>query len=226
MLDLAPKRAIINDYSEDVSAFWKAQQDHLEPFIELCKYHIENDSLDYYNKMKKTKYNDILNKGVRLLYICKRSFGGNYRLNKKGECISSYAYHHKNPKWLKEKMTRENGEYLRKNDITILNKDYKEVTKLAKKGDFVFLDPPYPTKNNKKYYNIDEFNQRELKEEIDRLTDLGVKVIHTNANTEEIRELYKDYEITSVDIQRQIDNRKSFITQELIISNHNLIDSY
>ena len=123
-------------------------------------------------------------------------------------------------------MTRENGEYLRKNDITILNKDYKEVTKLAKKGDFVFLDPPYPTKNNKKYYNIDEFNQRELKEEIDRLTDLGVKVIHTNANTEEIRELYKDYEITSVDIQRQIDNRKSFITQELIISNHNLIDNY
>ncbi|MDQ7083143.1 MAG: DNA adenine methylase [Aquificota bacterium] len=81
------------------------------------------------------------------------------------------------------------SEYLKTCDITILNTDYKEAVSTAKKGDFIYLDPPYapssPTANFTKYTK-DGFgpdDQEELAEVFRHLDRKGCKVMLSNSNT-------------------------------------------
>lgn len=81
------------------------------------------------------------------------------------------------------------------NVVKIYNKDYKIILEKAKKGDFVFLDPPYI--ENKKYsfnYNkYENFDIVDLKKQLDILHKNQVKWMMTQIDTPEIRFLFKKY---------------------------------
>jgi len=57
--------------------------------------------------------------------------------------------------------------------IEFLNVDYRECLEKAKKGDFVFLDPPYG--GTKSRYTQTEFVLNDFYKELDRLNSLGIK---------------------------------------------------
>jgi site-specific DNA-adenine methylase len=82
-------------------------------------------------------------------------------------------------------------------NVNIKNKDYKLILKNCKKGDFVFLDPPYI--EEKKYlFDYDkktEFNLLELVKELDILTKKGVKFMMTQIDTNQVRNLFGKYKI-------------------------------
>lgn len=56
-------------------------------------------------------------------------------------------------------------------NITFLNVDYRECLSSVKRGDFVFLDPPYG--GTKDRYTQTEFNLEEFYNELDRLNSVG-----------------------------------------------------
>jgi DNA adenine methylase len=104
----------------------------------------------------------------------------------------------------------------------ILNKDYKEILKKTKKGDFVFLDPPYVEDHDYRFnYNKDEkLNNKfiyELYKEIKKLDNKGVKWMMTQADTKEIKDIFKDYNIKKFKVYRHI--TKSYV-YELILMNY------
>ena len=159
------------------------------------------------------------------MFIYKYAYGSSYSINKKGICNSSFVWKSRYPLDY-EKSALPIHNYLKDNDVKVYNKDYLEITSMAKKGDYVFLDPPYqPTRNNRKYYSIgDHFDQDKLKEEVDRLTALGVHIRLTNSEHPYIRELYKDYKITELSISRTVDNYAVKVNEtELLISNEDLL---
>lgn len=103
----------------------------------------------------------------------------------------------------------------------IYNKDYKEILKLAKKNDFVFLDPPYYYKNSlgfnyNKFEKIDLNFIKELLIECKKLDDKGIKWLMTQSDTDEIKNLFKNYEISEIKVYRM--SKKCFVS-ELIIRN-------
>ncbi len=115
--------------------------------------------------------------------------------------------------------------YLTMNDIKILCVDFEEAVKTAKKGDFVYFDPPYDSDTTTfNSYTEDGFNkdsQRRLAEVFKDLDNRGVYVMLSNHNTMLINELYKDYNINVKEAKRNINanGKKRGKVEEVIITN-------
>ncbi len=115
--------------------------------------------------------------------------------------------------------------YLKKTQIDIRSGDYRKVLKGLRKGTFVYLDPPYmPISSSSSFtgYTDNGFSyeqQVELKKECDKLKAKGILFLQSNSDCPEIRELYKDYEIKTVQAKRSINskaNKRGEISEVLI----------
>lgn len=106
----------------------------------------------------------------------------------------------------------------------IYNKSYEIILDKAKEGDFVFLDPPYIQEHNYGFnYNqneiLDESFIQGLYNEVRKLDKKGVKWLMTQADTKEIRNLFKDYKINHFRVYRM--GMKRYVN-ELVITNYTL----
>ena len=112
--------------------------------------------------------------------------------------------------------------FLNKTQGEITNKSYEKVLSKAKRGDFVFLDPPYIEEHDYQFnYNKDEvlgdsFIQG-LYSQVKKLDKKGVKWMMTQANTEQIKQVFKDYTIKTFSVYRMLS--KSY-KDELVIMNY------
>ncbi|HEY9295927.1 MAG TPA: DNA adenine methylase, partial [Phormidium sp.] len=124
------------------------------------------------------------------------------------------------------------NKYLNSNDITLLNQDFAEAVKDAKRGDFVYLDPPYdPVSETASFtgYDVNGFNrdeQERLKEEFDALHKKGCKVMLSNSCTGFILDLYKNeqYTIIKVRATRSINSNalKRGMVDEVLVVNYEI----
>lgn len=105
----------------------------------------------------------------------------------------------------------------------IMNGDYKRVLQRAKKGDFVFLDPPYCEKDYNFQYNTNESIHdgllHELYEQVQLLDQRGVHWLMTQADTPLVRQIFQRYTLESFPVYRRFRNHYE---TELIIRNYSL----
>ena len=112
------------------------------------------------------------------------------------------------------------------NDIKILCCDFEEAVKDAKKGDFIYFDPPYDsdtsTFNSYTETGFDKDEQRRLAKVFKELDQRGCYVMLSNHNTKLINELYKDYNIHHIEAKRNINSngKKRCKVEEVIITNY------
>lgn len=119
---------------------------------------------------------------------------------------------------------------LRYSKAVIQISDYKEALLNAKKGDFIYLDPPYhpmsSTANFTGYTHsgFGDNDQLELSKIFVGLNDRGCKVLLSNSGTSFIRTLYSDFSdhIKEVNVSRAINCKASrrIGHKELLISNY------
>nr|QWS78748.1 DNA adenine methylase [Mycoplasma anserisalpingitidis] len=213
--NLQPSKAIINDANEELINAYLAIKSNPEELIELLKEHGKSNSKDYYYKIRSLDRNinfsslSSIERAARFIYISKSCFNGLIRFNKKGQINSSFGY--KSEITFDYENIRKISKFLNENnDVEIINGDYKEVFKRLNSGDFVYLDPPYfPVSATAElvHYTKEDFTtekQIELKNECDKLTQRGVKFLLSNADCDFIRDLWKDYEILTVETKRMI----------------------
>ncbi|WP_406617560.1 DNA adenine methylase [Mycoplasmopsis adleri] len=118
--------------------------------------------------------------------------------------------------------------YFLNSDIKVLAIDYAESLKDVKKGDFIYLDPPYDTPDDKDSFtsytkeNFNKESQKQLANVFKELSNKGAYVMLSNHNTELIKELYKDFKITEVKAKRVINSngQKRGLVSEVIITNY------
>ena len=117
--------------------------------------------------------------------------------------------------------------YFQANNIKMLNVDFEEAVKDAKKGDFIYFDPPYDSENDKTFnsYTEEGFGKDEqirLAKVYKELSDKGCYVMLSNHNTTLINELYKDYNIHIITAKRNINSKgeKRGKVEEVIITNY------
>ena len=112
--------------------------------------------------------------------------------------------------------------FLNNTNGKIYNKSYQIILEKAKKGDFVFLDPPYIEKK-KYYFNynkneiLDDSFIKDLYKQVRILDKKGVKWMMTQADTKEIKDIFKEYTIKKFKVYRM--NKKIYVN-ELIIMNY------
>lgn len=209
LFELQPKKAIVNDSNRELINCYQLIQDSVEELIEVLKVHKARNSKEYYDDLREMdrlkeydKFSDI-QKAARIIYLNKTCYNGLFRVNSKGQFNVPFGSY-KNPNILDEAVLRGVNNYFNQNRVTFLNFDFAEAVKDAKKGDFIYFDPPYdPVSNTASFtgYDINGFNQNEqkrLKQVVDELTEKGCHVMLSNSATDFILDLYKDYKETIV----------------------------
>lgn len=235
LLELAPIHATINDSNKELMYVYKCLRNKrlFKKFFELCKMHEESHSEEYYYKVrdldrKKTAYAKMTmtEKAARCVYLNKACFNGLYRVSGKG--------YFNVPSGKKEKVKCFDDDnilalhkYFHKRKPVILNKDFAEAVKTAKAGDFVYFDPPYDVVGEQSFtsYTAGGFGRDEqtrLRDLIKELTDRGVLVMASNANTEFIQDLYKDFNVHVINARRNINSKGDGrgAVEEVIITNY------
>lgn len=233
LFELAPKKAIINDSNAELMNVYQVLCDDSK-FKKMCRvlnnYEANHSEEFFYEIRNKDKNKNTFNRlsdytrAARTIYLNKACFNGLYRVNSKNEFNVPFGK--------KSKVNTYDGNnlitvsnYLTMNDINILNKDFEEVLKDAKKGDFVYFDPPYDSDNNIfTSYTEEGFGkeeQRRLAKVFKELDQKGVYVMLSNHNTTLINELYKDYHIHVIEAKRNINSngKKRGKVEEVIITN-------
>ena len=234
LFELSPKKAVINDSNEELMNVYECLCDE-EKFKKMCSvlnhYETEHSEAFYYDIRNKDRNKNSYNrlscytKAARTIYLNKACFNGLYRVNSKNEFNVPFG------KKLKVN-TYDGGNlitvsnYLTMNDIEILCVDFENAVKSAKKGDFVYFDPPYDsdtsTFNNYTEDGFGKEEQRRLAKIFKELDAKGVYVMLSNHNTSLVNELYKDYHMHLIEAKRSINanGKKRGKVEEVIITNY------
>jgi len=220
---LKPSKAVLGDSNEELIDCYRVVRDSVEDLIrELKKF---RNSERYFYRIRSQNPNELapIKKAARFIYLNKTCYNGLYRVNKEGKFNVPFG-RRKNPTICDEENLRAAHAALQ--GVELEAGDYKEILrKHAKKGDFIYLDPPYYPLGGYadfKRYTKEFFYEEdhiELRDEFCRLANIGCYVVLTNSNTEYVRDLYKGFEYTAVDTKRNISSKSSTRTgQDLILA--------
>ena len=218
LLELQPQRAFINDRNYELINCYEVIRDSLEELLAALQVH-KNEKEYYYSVRawdREADYSqrDRCQRAARILFLNKTCFNGLFRVNSKGQFNVPFG-RYKKPNILNAAVLQAASEYLNSAEVAISNRDFAEAVGGAEAGDFVYFDPPYdPVSATASFtgYAADGFNrdeQRRLKETFDLLTARGCKVLLSNACTEFILDLYKEYEIVRIPAKRVINSNAS-----------------
>lgn len=233
LFHLQPTRAIINDYNEELINCYIQIKDNVYLLMEYLQKHEKNNSKEYYLNIRSLDRNNGLKqisdieRAARIMYMLRVNFNGLYRVNSKNEFNVPYGKY-KNPKILDESLLLSIHRYLNNNDIGLLSGDFETVVESAKEGDFVYFDPPYmPISQTSSFtsYTNEGFtfeDQIRLRDTFVQLDKRGVKVLLSNSLTQEVLELYKNYNVRVINVKRMngatTESRKKI--QEILVSNY------
>lgn len=217
LFELQPPNAIINDYNAELINVYMVVRDKCEELINVLEMHEKNNNSEYFYTVRaldrEAEYEQIsdVERAARIIYLNKTCYNGLYRVNSAGQFNSPYGKY-KNPNIVNATVLRAMSKYLSSSNIKIMNGDYREALKGLRKGAFVYLDPPYmPISSSSSFTGYTEGGfsyqqQIELRDECDKLRKKGIRFIQSNSDCPEIRELYKDYEIKTVQAKRSINS--------------------
>ena len=233
LFELSPRRAVINDSNEELMNVYSVLCDE-EKFKKMCsvlnhyeKEHCEEFYYDIRNKDRnKNAYKRLSDytRAARTIYLNKACFNGLYRVNSKDEFNVPFGK--------KERVNTYDGgnlitvsNYLTMNDVEILSVDFEQSVKNAKKGDFIYFDPPYDSETSTfNSYTEDGFGKDEqirLAKVFKELDSRGCYVMLSNHNTSLINDLYKNFNIHVIEAKRNINSngKKRGKVKEVIITN-------
>lgn len=234
LFELQPKRAVINDYNKELMNVYSCIKDEKKFNLmikELDRHESLHSEKHYYevrgldkNKKKFNKISDY-KRAARTIYLNKACFNGLYRVNSSGEFNVPFGK--------KNKINTYDGinlgliyYFLNANDIKILSEDFEESVKDAKRGDFIYFDPPYDsdtsTFNSYTENGFSKDEQRRLAKVFKDLDKRGCYVMVSNYNTKLVKELYSGYNFHKVVAPRNIGAKAKDrgAVEEVIITNY------
>lgn len=215
LFHLQPSIAVINDFNEELINVYKVIKNNLDELIADLKIH-ENNS-DYFYKIRgidrTEEFNELtdIQRASRVIYLNKTCYNGLYRVNRAGEFNAPYG-RYKNPNIVNEPTLKAVNKYLNSSDITIRSGDYFDSLSDVDEKSFVYIDPPYhPISESSNFTGYvqggwDINDQIRLRDTCNMLNERGVRFLLSNSSSQEIRELYDSYRITTVRANRAINS--------------------
>lgn len=208
--------ALLNDQNERLVRTYRALDGSVEAVIHHLREHERKHTQGgraYYDSVRArpSAFADNAEVAAWLIFVNKVGFNGLYRVNKADEFNVPYG-RYKNPLICDEANLRACAHALRRTTITSM--DFEKAVYVARAGDFVYFDPPYPpasATSNFTSYTHDGFGPTDhvrLRDCARRLKDRGVHVLLSNAAVPFVADLYaKDFDIVTVMARRAINSK-------------------
>jgi DNA adenine methylase len=222
---------LFNDLNDELINLYEVIRDKPQELIKALRAHQSKHSKEYFYQIRawdrenNKKMLNLVQRAARTIYMNKTGFNGLYRVNSLGFFNVPFG----NPVF---KVDEQNlltlSDLLIKKSFTFFRLDFEAMLSQLKKGDLVYIDPPYDDLENDTFngYTKEQFGRKEqhrLKLFIDQLTLKGIGVIYSNHSTNYLHELFKDYITTNdvYEVQRAIsaNGRLRKKVDELLITN-------
>lgn len=191
--DLLPKKAILSDLNWELVTTYNVIRNSVGRLIASLKRHRYEKAYYLSMRAKNPKKMSAVETASRFIYLNRTGFNGMYRVNSRGEFNVPFG-RYKNPIICDEVNLRRVSKALRY--AVIRHQDYKLVLERAKKGDFVYFDPPYyPVSRTASFtsYTAELFLENEqvqLRDTFKKLHKRGCFVMLSNSDTPFINEIY------------------------------------
>ncbi|MFS0788511.1 Dam family site-specific DNA-(adenine-N6)-methyltransferase [Shouchella sp. 1P09AA] len=225
---LAPEKALIGDINDQLVDTYHVIRDHSDLLLQELSFH-QNQEAYYYavrdlDRSSSFQKLSIVERASRFLFLNRVGYGGMYRVNRKGQVNMPYG-HYKKANITNEQVVRQASNYLQRAEVTFVHQDFEDTLATAKKGDFVYLDPPYfserSTAFNAYAKTFTLYDHIRLKRVFTKLDKKGCHVILSLGESSVIRALYSEYKICTVEVTRLVNSdtsaRKGNV--ELVIMN-------
>jgi DNA adenine methylase len=214
---LAPQRAFLGDANADLMATYRAVAADPERVIgRLHGMSVEHEVEEGFYYRLRAAWNERRatwpadQRAAALLYFNRTCYNGLWRTNKAGG-MNAPRGRYTNPTICDPERILACAKVLRQAELWTA--DYQQTTCDARRGDFVYFDPPYiPASPTASFTNYTPggFGARchhELAELAQRLVARGVQVMLSNADVPMVRRLYKGWKIDRVRAARSINAR-------------------
>lgn len=210
------ERAKLSDTNVHLmEAFHVLSKGHVDDVVMHLREHEKKHSARHYAEQRLffgTKDGRV-EQAARFLYLMRTCFNGVYRVNRRDEFnvpMGSYS----KPAIVNEQKLRTCARVL--SDVTIRVDGFAHAVRNAKRGDFVYFDPPYmpiSATSNFTSYTTDGFDDSMhvlLRDTAAALKSDGVKVLISNSAAPRVRDLYKrGFEIIEVEEARAVNSKGS-----------------
>jgi DNA adenine methylase len=205
---LRPGRAILGDVNEELMTCYGVIRDHVERLLRALARH--RNTYEHFLRVRAQAPADLdpVARAARLIFLNKTCYNGLYRVNRQGRFNVPYG---RNPdaNFRDAETLRRLSTVLR--GVTLRCGDYRHTLADVRRGDFVYLDPPYfaatPARANRVRYQAEAFDvaaHRELADVVRRLDRRGCHVLVSNADTRAVRQLYRGFRLASWRVRRPI----------------------
>lgn len=192
---IAPQKALLSDTNPDLINAYKCIQTDASTIERRLRKLQGNHSKALYYEIREARPRNPLERAVRFLYLNRTCFNGIYRVNRAGQFNV--------PMGSKTEVAYLPGYLTRVADVlkqaSIRTDDFESTIEETKKGDLLFVDPPYTVmhnNNNFVKYNAHLFSwddQQRLAGALRRAARRGAHVILSNADHQSVRDLYKNF---------------------------------
>lgn len=218
--------AFLRDNNPELIATYQAVRDHPSELMQRLDDHLArylpNREPYYYLVRSQHHLTDNVDRAARVVFLNKTCFNGLWRVNARGE-FNVPIGSHKNPALY----DRENIEAasLALRDTNIAVQDFRETLNESRRGDFIYVDPPYHpisltanfTSYTKGVFGAKE--QQELAAHFTEAAQRGVRLMLSNSDAPFIHELYHNFRIRMVQARRAIncDGSKRGEVNEVVV---------
>jgi DNA adenine methylase len=204
------KKYLLADTNQDLATLYRQLIAEGEPFISYCARYFtkENNTKEkyYYLRAQFNQCKQPRKRAALFLYLNRHGYNGLCRYNQQG------GYNVPFGRYIKPYFPTSEMRYFHQKGFlcTIINSDFRQTFKQARKGDIIYCDPPYvplsKSANFTSYTNraFGEQEQIELSELALQTAERGIPVIISNHDTPFTRYHYSQSEITTFNVTRLI----------------------
>ncbi len=192
---LLPKQGCLSDSNAElINAYHCLKTRYTEIERGLARYH-ERHCSDFYYKVREEQSHDPLKRAIRFLYLNRTCFNGIYRVNLNG--VFNVPIGTKTAVRFEEGYLKTVAAALKRTTIRV--RDFEDSINDAKRGDFVYVDPPYTVMHNNNgfvKYNAKLFSwpdQSRLARALKSADARGVLIMLSNADHPSVRALYDGF---------------------------------
>lgn len=229
--------AVLSDYNRDLVNCYAAIREHLQGLLdELEILQRRAKDQEYFYKQARPRFNSLnlndkevgnVEKAALLIYLNKTCYNGLYRVNRNGKFNVPWGKY-KNPRLVDRTNLIEVSRVLNEKGVSLQWSDYREVRAQARRGDFVYFDPPYhPLSTTASFtaytagdFSVDE--QKKLAQTFEELDSKGVSLMLSNSP--KVSPLYegKGYTIRKLKATRAISSvgSKRGPVEEILVTNY------
>jgi DNA adenine methylase len=210
---LRPERAVLSDVNLRLIRTYRGVKNDVEHVIALLESYPHD--ADFFYELREVDIDRRSDAEVAawFIYLNKTGFNGLYRVNRDNRFNVPFG-RYKRPAICNEATLRACSRALARAEL--LHLDFEQAVKKARRGDFVYFDPPYvPLSATSSFtsYTSDGFDaaaQTRLRDTAKKLKKMGVSVLLSNSSAAFVHDLYRTgFEVREVSALRAVNSKAS-----------------